>query len=654
MKRVLMILAIMTIISVDAGWTAENEQTLMDEVVVSAGRVEESKKDLTIGMTVINSEDIERSSASDLGDLLSEKGGIYIKKYPGALTSIAIRGFRTETHGNDLKGHVLVLLDGRRVATGNVAKISTENIERIEIIKGSAAVQYGSAAMGGLVNVITKKGEDRFSFFIDGGLGSYGFAEEGAGFSGVAGKFDFSASINNSKMDDYNTGHGDKYLNTGYDKKLSSSLNLGFEFLPKNRIGLIYTAFEADKIGNPNYITTNDPDNYKNTSNYSADLVYDGSFGDSIACKARYFLGEDKDAWHDPASTPSKKKTDSNGFQAQTSVIKDLFSATTGIDWLNYKISSSKYAPNKTEFENSAVFLLGKGKLLDKRLILSGGVRYDMYEVEVKKPAGNDEDDNNFSPTFGIAYNINDNIKIRSNYSKAFVMPAATELAADYATSYVWDGTTYTNTYVGNPELDPEISKTYEAGIDTIFKNFSSSLTVFTTKFEDKIQKAKTPVFENTWKNIGKATLTGVECEITGYIRNVLPFNLELKPYIVFTYLDEYEDEETDKDLEYISELDLSCGISLTDLDGFDADLSAAYVGSQLITDYQFKTSETIKLESVTTLNFTLSKKLFASDNSGDLTIRSEVKNITDETCEYVQGYPMPGRTFYLGFRYRY
>ncbi len=479
MKKILFVLAGLILISVNVLWaeidSKDSSKVTMDEVVVSAGRIEESKKDQTIGMTVIDSEDIQRSSASDLGDLLSEKGGIYIRKYPGALTSIAIRGFRTETHGNDLKGHVLVLLDGRRVATGNVAKISTENIERIEIIKGSAAVQYGSAAMGGLVNVITKKGEDRISFFIDGGLGSYGFAEEGAGFSGVAGKFDFSGSINNSKMDDYNTGHGDKYLNTGYDKKLSSSLNLGFEFIPKNRIGLMYTGFEADKVGSPNYITSNDPDNYKNTSNYSADLVYDGAFGESIACKARYFFGEDKDAWHDPAGTPSKKKTESNGVQAQTSLISDLFSVTTGIDWLNYKISSSKYAPNKTEFDNSAVFLLGKGKLLDKQLILSGGVRYDMYEVEVQEPAGNDEDDDNLSPTFGIAYNINDNFKIRTNYSEAFVMPAATELAANYATSYDYGGVTYTSEYIGNPELDPEKSETYEIGMDTTFKYFSSS-----------------------------------------------------------------------------------------------------------------------------------------------------------------------------------
>ena len=154
MKSFLLVL-VGVVIALNAAWAEEqdvkkdNETLTMDEVVVSAGRINESKKDLTIGMTVIDSEDIERSSASDLGELLSEKGGIFIKKYPGALTSIGIRGFKTETHGNDLKGKVLILLDGRRAGTGNVAKIATENIERVEIIKGSAAVQYGSAAIGG-------------------------------------------------------------------------------------------------------------------------------------------------------------------------------------------------------------------------------------------------------------------------------------------------------------------------------------------------------------------------------------------------------------------------------------------------------------------------------------------------------------------------
>jgi vitamin B12 transporter len=107
-----------------------------------------------------------------LAAVLAEKGIGHIQKYPGTLTAVGIRGFRTDSHGNDLQGKVLVLLDGRRSGTGNVAKILTQNLERIEIIRGPGAVQYGSAGMGGVVNIITRKGTDN-GMQVSVGAGSY-------------------------------------------------------------------------------------------------------------------------------------------------------------------------------------------------------------------------------------------------------------------------------------------------------------------------------------------------------------------------------------------------------------------------------------------------------------------------------------------------
>ena len=156
----------------------------MEEVVVTAGRVKEKKKEVTSNVTIINEEEIKISTATDLGDLLAEKGVGHIHKYPGASTSIGIRAFRTDTTGVDLAGKVLVLIDGRRSGTGNASKIMTKNIERIEIIRGPASVQYGSAAMGGVVNVITKQGRGKPTAFVEGVLGSYEYQESSVGFSG--------------------------------------------------------------------------------------------------------------------------------------------------------------------------------------------------------------------------------------------------------------------------------------------------------------------------------------------------------------------------------------------------------------------------------------------------------------------------------------
>ncbi len=130
---------------------------VMESMVVTSGRIKEKKEDVTTNITVFTAEDLETLSVSDLSDLML-KEGFMIREYPNSTISVGVRGFRTETHGNDLASHVLILIDGRRAGTGNLAKISMDNVERIEIIRGPGSVQYGASAMGGVINVITKRG----------------------------------------------------------------------------------------------------------------------------------------------------------------------------------------------------------------------------------------------------------------------------------------------------------------------------------------------------------------------------------------------------------------------------------------------------------------------------------------------------------------
>jgi len=148
MKKWLGCLAVCMVLFIPGLSPAEDTQkdketvSTMEEVVVTAGRVKEKKREITSNVTIINEEEIKVSSAT-------EKGVGHIQKYPGTSTAVGIRGFRTDATGVDLAGHVLILLNGRRAGTGNLAKIMTKNIERVEIIRGPASVQYGSSAMGG-------------------------------------------------------------------------------------------------------------------------------------------------------------------------------------------------------------------------------------------------------------------------------------------------------------------------------------------------------------------------------------------------------------------------------------------------------------------------------------------------------------------------
>lgn len=635
----------------------EKSAATLDEVVVTAGRMEEKKKTVTSDIVIIDEEEIKNSSAQDLGDLLSEKGIGHIQKYPGALTSIGIRGFRTETHGNDLDGYVLILLDGRRAGTGNAAKIMTKNIERIEIIRGPASVQYGSAAMGGVVNVITKQGKGKPGVFVEGVLGSFGHEEAGLGFYGGFEGFDFSGSITTQSMDDYDTGDGDKFSNTGYDKQENYSFNLGYEFLPDNRISLIYTLFDLDKAGSPNYLSVNDLDDFVDKEYDAIDFIYTGGLPDGVfSWMARYFDTEDMDKWTNPTGSnpdfwddgiPSKRETDQKGAQAQATMKTDVFSVTAGFDWVKYKIKNT-WDPRKTEYDNPAGFILAKTELLDQRLIITGGLRYDEYDLKVKGGAGRDENDDNLAPRFGMAYLLTDNLTLRANYGEAFKMPSANEIAADY---FSW-GTHY----VGNPDLDPEKSRTYEGGVDCSYGAISSSLTYFYTDFEDKIESVIGAGGVSTWDNIGDATIEGIEFEVSCNLEEFFELDFEIKPYASLVYLFDYEDDETGNDLLYTSDINLSYGVTLSDLKGLSANLNFAYTGKQDIQDWEGGLWPTPVIEKAgfTVANFTVSKTIYGCEEYGYVTMRGEIQNLLDKDYAYVKGYPMQGRSFFIGMRYDY
>ncbi len=633
---------------------SENQPGMLDEVLVTASRSEESVKSVSANATIISREDIQQSSAANVGDLLAEQAIGTIKKYPGNLISVGIRGFRTDTHGNDLQGHVLILLDGRRAGTGNLAKILTKNIERIEIIRGPGAVQYGSAGMGGVINVITRQGSDN-SMFVEARGGSFDTGEASIGGTALAGGLDFAGAYTYGTTGDYKTGNGDRYKNTGIDYTTGLSANLGYSF-SNSRIAMVVTSFKVDEAGNPGHLSQNDLDNTSDKENYSADLNYKGQCpvtGSELL--ARYFFGKDQNSWLAPTASnasgwddgqESSNKTDQQGAQFQVSNGFGPIDFTAGFDWLDYEVENS-WTPNKTTYENPALFLLSKGTFLDSSLSANIGLRYDWYDVKVEEPAGRDADDSHFTPQAGVAWMATDSLKIRAQYGEAFMMPSADQMAADF--------TSFGSRVLGNPNLDPETSNTYEGGVDFSQHGLDASLTYFYTDFEDKIVSTYLADGSKSWQNLGDATISGFEAEFAYDIG--VPMNLawEVRPYLNITFLDTYEDDTSGEDLQYISDTNFSAGLVVNNGEGISCRLNVAYAGSQDIVDYEsgYPYQETT-LSSNTVTDFTASWRVYENQQAGAFTLRGEVTNLFDTDYAYVQGYPMPGRGLYLGLRWDY
>ncbi len=625
---------------------AEPAVSKSDTMVVTAGRLEEKKEDVTANVTIVTGIDIRESGAQDLGELLA-KEGFMIREYPNSLVSVGVRGFRTETHGNDLSSHVLILINGRRAGTGNLAKILVDNVERVEIVRGPGSVQYGASAMGGVVNVITKQGKGKPAFEVGQTLGSYDYLKTAASGSVEISDFDFSFSASTESQDDYTTADSVTYYNTGFDSKDRISFNAGYSFLPKNRIGISFSSYDGDGIGSPDRLAENDLDNYVNTSIRTTDVTYDGQTDNGFMIwNLRYFSG--KDEYETFGDSYYFRDTDQQGAQGQFTVNWDHAHVTTGFDWTHYEISNSYSIPGgENTYDNPAGFLLAKIKLMDDSLVLSAGGRQDSYEVESDE--GESTDETNWSSSLGAIYKFAPGISVRVNYAEAFKMPTADELYMfdDYS---AWGF----GIYSGNANLKPEESKTWEIGMDAAYAAFSGSLTYFQTTFDNKIDTVYIPEESlTTYENLEGAEISGFEGTLDFDFGAHYYWTWELAPYASFTYLTERKDESTGEDLQYTPEWTASYGLRFANPEkGFTSRLNLSYTSEQDITDYAGTGDPTSK--AVTVADLTVSKTLFSFQKTGEIVLNTEIRNLFNEDYDLVQGYPAQGRSFFVNLKYVY
>lgn len=202
-----------------------------ETIIVTATRTPIPLSDATVPVTVITREDIELSLASDLSELLRFEAGIDIGRNggPGQATSIFLRG--TESN------HTLVLIDGVRMNPSTIGgaaiqNITPEVIERIEIVKGARSALFGTDAIGGVINIITRRADRAY---FEGGFGGGSFASQSGHVSG------------GNRNDDSEFGLNLNWQTTdGYAPRMESDITRGYENLSANFYGA--KRFDANEI----------------------------------------------------------------------------------------------------------------------------------------------------------------------------------------------------------------------------------------------------------------------------------------------------------------------------------------------------------------------------------------------------------------------
>jgi vitamin B12 transporter len=624
----------------------------MEDMVVTATRTAERPIDVPVNTEVITREMIEQSAATHLGDLLSRYiTGRYVK-YSDLGAYVGLRKGTTAIFGDDIEGDVLILVDGHRIGTGNAAKISLDRIDRIEVTKGPVSALYGSSAIDGIVNLITKKGDGDLATTIRGDVGSFDYQKgliQSGGKVNDRLKMDLAASYE----DIY-----DHYDNQGPNSLYTSGIS-------KENIGgnFSYALTEQHQVrlgGNYANLISNSGD----LSYGYADLEYNGDFfEEQVHWRGLLYTLWDLNLLDKDTPDQAKDTHTTWGIDQQFSWQAAGWNTLTAgftvekLETKNERYSDGQpavpYTPN-LEYNSEALFAQEAVDLWNNRVNLIAAARYDRFKVKTKPPETGDIPDFNarseifdhLSPKLGIGVKfLKEMLRIRANAGEGFKSPTAFQLTAD---GYEAGGTRYE----GNPDLKPEISRTYDLGFDIFHDLFTLNAGYFHTDYKDKIYPNydASPI---TWENQGEDELAGFDLNLMWEISQTFGWDMGFSLWSKATFNTTKKDKQTNEEPYYIPDYDIRSGINLNH-NNFNTQLSYVLVGPQMVEVYDEMT-----------LLYEGEKSSF---DFWDLTmgyrfkqhwqVRACVSNLFDEKIEWVDDYMHdfmdPARNYRIGVSYTF
>ncbi len=664
------VLIVVCVAPASAGDDAED----MEEIVVTAARTEVPKKEVPQVVDVITSEEIEATAGDTLSEQLKKNSSVDVIEYPGALSGISIRGFRPEFSG--ITKHSLLLIDGRPAGATNLATILMDNVERIEVLKGPASSLYGAEAMGGVINVITRKTTGPLSGSAELGGGSFDTNFEKLAAGGrLVDWLDFDLTLRNyTQVSDMKLGGGEGIRpGTSYRTRYGS-LRLGSDLSPGWRLDIKGDLYRGIDIETPGALFYGDLQQSrkdivryggdmqlkrvwgrnesrltvfasKESSEYYKKYVYDYSVGSYVSAEP-YRNYESTTRWL--------------GVQIQNATHWRTHQFTLGADYQgieeerkSYRQDGTRKAPYSPddERENWAVFGDTSWRFLDNRLILNAGIRYDYFDVETKEtpyktdfyPASENFDTVN--PRFGIKYLISSVLNLHSTLGKAFVPPNAYQMAG-YSERIVGDTTMITR---GNPDLGPEKSWTWDIGIGLDRNDWGLALdtTYFLTKVDDKITRKKEDNI-TTFENAVEARMEGLEVELNWDAGVFFKWDRSVSLFSNATRLFEATEKrpgEEEDDIHNVARWKVNYGISYDD-GRINTRLLARYVGSRKDYDWYSPGYPEITYKGFTVVDLVAGIKF---KRQHEVTLK--VNNIFDEYYYEKPEFPLSGRAWYLSYK---
>jgi len=467
------------------------EPITLHDIVVTADRIEQSKESTLADVTIISREEIEQSGQSTLSEILSTQPGIEIESNGGlgATSNIHLRGTNSQS--------VVVLIDGMRIAsatlgTTNFSQIQPELIDRIEIVRGPASSLYGSDAIGGVVQIFTKKGQgNQASAMV--GIGSHNTQQASATLSGASENTHFNAGVSNITSD----GISSLRTHTGLDGDKDAYRNFSFNG------NISHTLAEGHEVGAQAYISQGryhfDGSNfpaYQDLDQSSYALTSNNELLDKWT--SHLLVGQSKDDLDSIGSFGNSKiRTTQNQLSWQNDINLPLGTLVLAYDRLEDKVTSNVDYSASKRINNGylASYLLAQDAHTFKL-----GLRRDYNSQFSDHTTGN----------IGYGYQLNTFWKASASYGTAFRAPTFNDLYWPFQSFGAF------GSYEGNANLKPETSRNRELSISYDQGHHKVKATIFHNKINNLIVCCQ-GLFNDTPANVGSATIQGISLSYEGW-----------------------------------------------------------------------------------------------------------------------------------------
>ncbi len=618
------------------GQTNDDATDAIDTIIVTASRSPIAKVNVGSSTTVITRAQIDLRQARYVTDLLRSVPGFAVSHVgtTGSQTQVRVRGAEAN--------HVLVLIDGVRAndpASGDEFRwelLSTSNVERIEIVRGPQSSLWGSDAVAAVVHIITQSGGDRphINAYVESGSNS----TLNGGLNGGTGGDTWSLGFSLERLDTDGTNisrSGDED-----DESDLTTASLSAQVRPSENLTLqlglrvvdAYSQFDpvdffSSGLPVDGDVATESEQYYWNAG--AALRTFDGRILHHL--DARY-LDTDNSNLTDGSlnsSTASDRKT--FAYQVDTQIGENLLSMALEHERTRFEQRGEIGFgdPNQDQHMSvNSVIADFQGKSIDRLTWMISG-RYDNYS----------DFDNALTGRLSLAYGVGNSTLVRANFGTGQKTPTFTERFGFFP-----------GLFIGNPDLKPEKSRSYDLGIDQTLLDgaLELQLSVYYQDLEDEIDGFvfDPDTFLFTAANMdGDSTRKGVEAAATFKLTENLSFGGS------YTYTDSVENDGMGNDMRELRRPrhtgSLSTGYRFLD-DRANLTLVADYGGTS--TDIFFPPfpapSEIVTLENYWLLDLTASY-----DITQNTIVFARANNLLDQDYEQVFGYRTPGRTAYAGIR---